>query len=269
MLIYNNTINILNLETLENMYLIIFKTVAATSIFLLTLTAGLLPLKIAKNKIHFLYLGDAFASGVFLSAALLHLLPDADKGFHQILTNHAYPIAQLICVTTFILLLIMERSILTYGKHHFSDSKTIAPFLLVLLLSIHSLVEGAAIGTSFSLAETSMIFFAVIAHKGSESFALAINLHHYNLSTKNIQKIITIFSFITPLGIFVASLIMYALQTSAGNILGATLNAITAGTFLYLGTEHMVEKTKLFENSIEILALILGITLMAVVAIWV
>ena len=250
------------------MYLIIFKAIAATSIFLLTITAGLLPLKIIKTKTSLLYLGDAFASGVFLSAALLHLLPEADKGFQQILTNHTYPIAQLICVITFILLSIMERSVLTYGKHHFSDSKTIAPFLLVLLLSVHSLVEGAAIGTGFSLAETSMIFFAVIAHKGSESFALAVNLNRYSLSTKNIQKIITIFSFITPLGIFVASLIMYVLQTRAGSALGATLNAITAGTFLYLGTEHMVEKTKSFESPIEILALLLGITLMALVAIW-
>ncbi|MEI8055714.1 MAG: ZIP family metal transporter [bacterium] len=114
-----------------------FKTIAATSIFLLTLTAGLLPLKVAKNKNHLLYLGDAFASGIFLSTALLHLLPDADKGFHQVLTNNTYPIAPLICSATFISLLIMERTVLTYG----------APFLLILL-SIHSLVEGTAIGTS-------------------------------------------------------------------------------------------------------------------------
>ncbi|MEI8055236.1 MAG: ZIP family metal transporter, partial [bacterium] len=133
----------------------------------------------------------------------------------------------------------------------------------------NNLQKGCYTTTSFGLAETSMIFFAVIAHKGSESFALAVNLRHYNLSIKNIQKIITIFSFITPLGIFVASLVMYTLQTSTGNILGATLNAVAAGTFLYLGAEHMVEKTRSFESPIEILALILGVILMAAVAIWV
>lgn len=250
------------------MYLIIFKVIAAASIFLLTLTAGLLPLKIAKDKTHLLGLGDAFASGIFLSAALLHLLPEADQVFHDVFGNNChYPFAQLICITVFVLLLVMERSVITYGKYHFSDNRSTAPFLLVLLLSIHSLVEGAAIGTNINLVETSMIFFAVIAHKGSESFALAANLHRYSLSEKNIRKIMTIFSFITPLGIFIASLIMYALQTSSGNILGAIFNAITAGTFLYLGTEHMVEKTKSFDNPSEILALILGITLMALVAI--
>ncbi|EKE00660.1 MAG: zinc/iron ABC transporter permease [uncultured bacterium] len=251
------------------MYLALFKAIAATSIFLLTLTAGLLPLKIAKEKAHLLHLGDAFASGVFLSAALLHLLPEADKGFRLILSNDSYPLAQLICIASFVLLLLMERSIFTYGKRHFPDSKIIAPFLLILLLAIHSLVEGAAIGTSINLAETSMLFFAVIAHKGSESFALAINLHHYSVSTKNIKQIIALFSFITPLGIFVASLVMYALQTNSGNTLGSVFNAIAAGTFLYLGTEHLVEGAKSFESFLEIAALILGITLMALVAIWV
>jgi len=251
------------------MYLILLKTIAATSIFLLTLIAGLLPLKIAKDKVQFLYLGDAFASGVFISAALLHLLPEADNGFRHILSNGCYPFAQLICIATFVLLLIMERSVTTYSKLHFSGSKITAPFLLVMLLSIHSLVEGAAIGTSINLAETSMIFFAVIAHKASESFALAVNLHHYDLSTKNIQLIMAIFSFITPLGIFIASLITYTLQTGSGNTLGTIFTAITAGTFLYLGAKHVIEDTKSFENPAGILALILGITLMATVAIWI
>lgn len=251
------------------MYLILLKAIAATSIFLLTLTAGLLPLKIAKDKTQFLYLGDAFASGVFISAALLHLLPEADNGFRHILNNGGYPFAQLICIATFVLLLIMERSVITYSKYHFSSSKITAPFLLVLLLSIHSLVEGAAIGASINLAETSMIFFAVIAHKASESFALAVNLHHYSISTKNIQLIMAIFSFITPLGIFIASLIIYALQTNSGSTLGAVFNAIMAGTFLYLGAKHIIEDTKSFEKTAGILALMLGISLMAIVAIWV
>lgn len=251
------------------MHLIIFKTIAAASIFLLTLTAGLLPIKIAKNKAHLLCLGDAFASGVFLSAALLHLLPEATHGFQHALSKDCYPFAQLICITTFVLLLIMERGIFTYGKHNSSDHKIIAPFLLILLLAIHSLVEGAAIGTSNTPAETTMLFFAVIAHKGSESFALATNLHHHNLTTKNIQKIIAIFSFLTPLGIFIASLVMYALQTNSGNIIGAVFNAIAAGTFLYLATEHLIKGTKSLENFLEIIALISGITLMALVAIYI
>lgn len=250
------------------MYLIIFKTIAAVSIFLLTLIAGLLPMKIAKNKAHLLCLGDAFASGVFLSAALLHLLPEAENGF-RVITNNTYPFAQFICIITFVVLLIMERGIFTLSKNHKVHNKIIAPLLLILLLTIHSLVEGAAIGTGNTFAETSMLFFAVIAHKGSESFALATNLHHHNLTTKNVQQIIAIFSFITPLGIFIASLVMYALQTNSGNTIGAIFNAIAAGTFLYLATEHLLKGTKFLENFYAIVTLILGIALMALVAIYI
>lgn len=246
------------------MYLIIFKTVAAIGIFLLTLIAGLFPLKIAKTKTHLLCLGDSFANGVFLSAALLHLLPEADEGFRDILGDHTFPFAQLICVIIFVLLLVMERGICTYNKHHPSDSRIAMPLFLILLLTIHSLIEGAVIGTTTNLAEASMIFFAVFAHKGSESFALTVNLHHYKLSEKNIQKIISVFSFVTPIGIFIASLIMYTLQTSPGSAIGPVFNAITAGTFLYFGTEHMTEEAKSFESPMEILVLILGIVPIAI-----
>ena len=113
-----------------------------------------------------------------------------------------------------------------------------------------------------------MIFFAVIAHKGSESFALAVNLHRHLVSATNIKKIILFFALVTPLGIFIASLVTYLLQTGSGSLLGAILDAVTAGTFLYLGTEHMLECDQPFEHSNEILALIIGIAMMATIAIW-
>lgn len=247
---------------------IIFKTAAAISILLLTLATGLIPLKIAETKKHLLCLGDAFASGVFLSAALLHLLPDASNGFQNILGTDCYPWASLICLAAFVLLLIMERSVIAYSQHRFYDIKNTMPLLLVLLLTIHALVEGAAIGAGINLAETSMIFLAVVAHKSSESFSLAINLYHYNLSAKNIRRIMAIFACVTPLGIFIASFITYVLQSGSGSILSAILSAVTAGTFLYLGTEHMIEDTKSMSSIAEILSLMAGITLMALIAIW-
>lgn len=251
------------------MHLITFKTVAATTIFLLTVIFGLLPSRIAKTRAHWLHLGDAFAGGVFLSAALLHLLPDASNRFREILPgDDVYPFAYLICITAFICLLIMERGISAYDKTRTVKNKNLSSFLLVLLLSIHSLAEGAAIGAGSSLIETSMIFFAVIAHKGSESFALAVNLQRHLISAINIKKIILLFALVTPLGIFIASLVTHLLQTGSGNFLGAILDAITAGTFLYLGTEHMLECDQPFEHRNEILALLVGIAMMAIIAIW-
>lgn len=251
------------------MPIVSFKIIAALSILILTIVAGLLPLRLAKNYKHLLHFGDAFASGVFLSAALLHLLPEAEQGFSHVLGSINYPAAQLICIVTFIVLLLMERGVLIYGHCHEPNGNITTPFLLTLVLTIHSFVEGAAIGISSSFAGAFIIYLAIIAHKGSESFALSTNLHRYNLTLRNITRIILIFSLMTPLGVFAASLTKYCLQTNSGELLEATFNAIATGTFLYLGTAHIIEGVKSFERIGELVSLIFGITLMALVAIWV
>ncbi len=248
------------------MYLMITKTLVASSIFLLTIATGFLPLKIIKRDIHLFSWCDAFASGVFLSTALLHLLPEASEKFGS---TYNYPLAALICIITCILLVVIERGILMYNNRHLTNHKPIVPIFLVLLLSIHSLVEGAAIGANANLIETITIFFAVLAHKGSESFALTINLHRFGITINTIRQIIVGFSLITPLGIFIASYVLYATATDSGNIISAYFNAIAAGTFLYLGTEHLSENKNSFEKISGIVALICGVTLMAVVALWV
>jgi solute carrier family 39 (zinc transporter), member 1/2/3 len=248
------------------MHLIIVKIILAVSIFLLTLVSGFWPLKIFKHDFKFFNWGDAFASGVFLSAALLHLLPEASE---KLGAFYNYPLAGLICVSTCILLLIIERGIFIYNNSYFANNKQLVPIFLILLLSIHSLVEGAAIGINSNFIETFTIFFAVLAHKGSESFALTVNLHHFGIEKNRIKQIITIFSFITPIGIFISSYIVYMLSSYTGATISAYFNATAAGTFLYLGTEHLIEGKKSFENISEIMALICGVALMALVALWV
>lgn len=250
------------------MCLLIAKTIFATTIFFLTLITGFLPLKIIKHNTAFLVLCDAFASGVFLSAALLHLLPDSVSTFNSIYGG-TYPLPYFICIATCVLLLIMERMLSIYSKNHLPNNKVMVPIFLILLLTIHSLVEGAAIGANTNLFETMAIFFAVFAHKGSESFALTVNLHRFSLPTKRIKQIISGFSFMTPIGIFIASWIIYASATDSGGVFVAIFDAIAAGTFLYLGMEHLVNSKKFFEKTSELVALIFGVTMMAVAAIWV
>lgn len=305
------------------MSLLLCKTLAAISIFLLTLVAGLLPLRVAVRNKKILHLGDAFASGIFLSAALLHLLPDAEASFakfHAAATSvggggETYPLAQLFCAISFVVLLLMERGLVVYGKYKArflclngngnsvddkgeygqagnvaaptnlcchgascdctngsatTNKNVVMPYLLLLILAVHSFIEGSAIGIGDTFASVLVIYLAVIAHKCSESLALTSNLYRYSLSIKRIAWIIFIFSFLTPLGILFASVIENAVHFSANSSLFEGLfDAVAAGTFLYLGTVHIMECEKSFEDLGEIIALILGITLMSVVAIWV
>lgn len=270
------------------MSLIIFKLLAALSIFVLTLSAGLIPLRFALNNKKIFHLGDAFASGIFLSAALLHLLPDAEAIFHKIYGNDSYPLAQLYCVIAFIFLLFIERGVAMYSKHRAAfhshhhklnndhnsiqcgcGKNILTPLLLLLVLSVHSFIEGAAIGISEGLTGALIIYVAVIVHKGSESLALASNLYRYELKLKHIGRLVVAFSFMTPLGILFASMVNNVINNSTGQLLEAIFSAIAAGTFLYLGTVHIMECEKSFEDFGEITALILGIVLMSTVALWV
>jgi len=229
---------------------------------------GLIPLKIAKHNTRFFGLCDSFASGVFLSTALLHMLPESAEKFNAIYSGH-YPLAYLICIITYIAFLAMERGASIYKNIYLANSKIIVPGFLITLLAIHSLVEGAAIGVNTNIIEALAIFLAVFAHKSSESFALTVNMHRFDISTKIIKRTIALFSLMTPLGIFIASYVVHASQTNSGGLLTANLNAIAAGTFLYLGVEHLVEGKTSFAKVQETTALITGVALMAVVAIWV
>ena len=165
------------------MHLLAFKILFALSIFLLTVFMGFLPLRIAKHNTRFFGLCDAFASGVFLSTALLHLLPESAEKFEEIFKGD-YPIAYLICIATYMFFLIMERGISIYKNIHLTHSKILVPSFLVILLTIHSLVEGAAIGANTNVLEALAIFLAVFAHKSSESFALTVNLHRFGVAEK-------------------------------------------------------------------------------------
>lgn len=251
------------------MSLLTTKFIFAASILALTLIAAFIPFKIAKHNSRFLSISDFLASGIFLGAGLLHLLPDAVNKFQTLHIDIEYPIAYVLCASAFLLFIVLEKGISIYGKVEISGNKIIAPIFLTFILSIHALVEGAAIGINSSFFETTAIFLAVFAHKGSESFALSANLHRLKISKSSISKIISIFALMTPIGIFIASSIMFISKSTTANLLEGIFSAVAAGTFLYLGTEHLFEEKTLKEQSSEVVALIAGTALMAIVAIWV
>jgi len=252
------------------MCLLILRVVFAIGIFILTIFSGILPLKIVKYDSKLLNLCDVFSSGIFLSTALLHTLPDAVSKFNEFSNIH-YPLPYLVCIITFIIFVISEK--LLFNHHISSDNdknrKIATPFFLIILLGFHSLIEGAAIGSNANIFEAIAVFIAVFAHKGSESFALSVNLRRSNVSENGIKNIITLYSIITPLGLFIASYITFMTNTNTGGITAAYFNAITSGTFLYLGTEHLIGCSTCSDKHKETTALLCGIFLMALVAIWV
>ena len=99
--------------------------------------------------------GEYFSDGVFLGAGLIHLLPDAQMGFDKIYSSE-FPIILTICAfSVFFLRAIEEGSTKLYGK--FNNYVWLA-YLLTLLLSVHSVLAGIALGIESTLSTFLIIY---------------------------------------------------------------------------------------------------------------
>jgi zinc transporter ZupT len=211
-------------------------------------------------------IGETLATGVFLGAALLHMMPEANVLFHQ--SGYHYPFSYLITGATFLLFLWLEH----LGKelYHHSDKDANHPAFAILawlMLSIHSLVLGTALGFAQEYSFVIMLFFAIITHKWAESFAIAVQLNKSSLTTKKSILFFLIFALMTPLGIFIGWYVEHGMETHS--IFDPILIAISAGTFLYLGTLHGLERCVMVErccNLRDFSFVIIGFLLMALVA---
>jgi solute carrier family 39 (zinc transporter), member 1/2/3 len=252
------------------MSLILYKFFSALMIFSVSLIAVIYPLKKRANPSHhgLLELGDAFASGIFLGAALFHMLPDATFYFTQALGPINYPLAELFCALGFLLLIFLERFVNKSSSQHTSNH---LPYIIAVIIILHAFIEGTVLGINNSLTATAVIFLAILAHKGSESFALAVTLNRSQLSLRHIVILITIFSLMTPLGIASGTALIAMTQDKFGLLLNAGFNAFAAGTFLYMSSLHHINhhhKAQDKEGMIEFFVLLAGITVMALLAIW-
>lgn len=249
------------------MSLLFYKAIAGVLIFITSLVAVIYPLKARAHPEHhpFLELGDAFASGIFLGTALFHMLPDAIHGFASTLSGTHYPVAEFFCAGGFLVLLFLER--LAQCKIN-----SAMPYMVALILIIHSLIEGGVLGINVTMATAFVIFVAIIAHKSSESFALAIVLNRSQISLKKISMIVGLFSLMTPIGIVLGSTMASLLQYKTGQLWTAGFNAFAAGTFLYMSTLHHInhhERLHDAEDLREFIFLFLGLSVMALLALWV
>lgn len=253
------------------MSLITYKIIAGLLIFITSLVAVIYPIKVRARPEHrpSLEAADAFASGIFLGAALFHMLPDAASVFSTTLVHTDYPLAELFCACGFLILLFLER--LSKCAPSTNTSTNALPYMIALILVIHSLIEGAVLGINTTLQTASIIFLAIIAHKGSESFALAVILNPTRLALRKIILIVGLFSLMTPLGIVLGAMLTSGIQLRSTQLLTAGFNAFAAGTFLYMSTLHHInhhERMHESENLLEFLFLLTGMVIMAVLAFW-
>lgn len=244
------------------------KLISALAILMITLLSGLYPFfkKMTTHKNFEFPIGEALACGVFLGAGLIHMLGDASTEFYQL--HISYPVPFLLAGLTFLLLLFLEHIGQELHAEHGANSKSFA-ILSMILLSIHSFLAGAALGFSDSIAMTILILFAILAHKWAASFALAIQITKSTLLIRPGLILFTIFAIMAPLGILFGTVVTNTLGQYP--LLAPIFSSLAAGTFLYLGSLHGLERAVLVKQCCRLnlfYYVIGGFVLMAVVAIW-
>lgn len=250
------------------MSLITFQLMAALLLFIVAMAAGLLPMRFNHNHTKHRQFTDSITNGIFLGAAIFHMLPDAQRGFSEIGLNH-YPYALLLCFSGIILLQLIKYIAVYFNQG--LDNSRLTGLIILMVLCLHSLIEGATLGINTLLVNAFVIFIAIIAHKSCDSFALASTLKRYPIHQAHLF-IITAYSLMTPLGIAIASNIISILSNHSGILVESTLNAIAAGTFIYIGAlDAIVQQIKvknLKQNLIDFVILLGGMSIMALFAIW-
>ncbi|HAU1604066.1 TPA: zinc transporter [Legionella pneumophila] len=245
------------------------KIIFAVSIFIVILIAGWYPFKkrIKDDKHIDFPIGETLATGVFLGAALLHMLPESNALFKEM--GYNYPFAFIITGVVFLIFLWFEHLGKELYHHHDAEHPAFA-ILAWAMLSVHSLMLGAALGFTQYNSMIIMLFLAIITHKWAESLAIAIQLNKSSMSTRKSMVFFFFFSLMTPLGIYFGWYFGHGVETNS--LFDPILIAASAGTFLYLGTLHGLERCVMVErccNLSDFSFVIIGFLLMASVAIYV
>ncbi|QIW09348.1 ZIP family metal transporter [Francisella sp. LA112445] len=235
-------------------------------ILLVTIVSGSFPfIKKASNPTFNFPVGDALANGVFLGAGLIHMLSDSANDFADL--HIAYPFPFLIAGITILLFLLIEHIGGALSKAN-KGNLTFMAIMATIMLSIHSFFEGAALGLSEQASIALVIFIAIMAHKWAASFALSISINKTNLKFSMRALLFIFFILMTPLGIILGQ---ETLHYVSNPYIEPVFTSIAAGTFIYLGTLHGLDKSVLIKdccNTKQYFFVILGFAIMAIVAIW-
>lgn len=231
----------------EPMSLLTFKLLAAVAILAIAIIGGVIPLFAARHESsrRFFSLGNAFAGGLFLGVGFIHLLPEGMEKLEGVVD---YPLAALLAALGLGALLLIDRVI--YGDHHANQSpdnlqiqQSIYPYVLLALLSIHSVIAGITLGLESHVVGSFAIMLGILSHKGSAAFALMVSVHEAGIRAKQQKTMLAIFAAMTPLGILIGLIAAFFLSENETitALIEGSFNALAAGTFIYVATIEIID----------------------------
>jgi zinc transporter 1/2/3 len=215
---------------------------------------------------------NAFAGGVFLGAGLIHMLPDAREKFQSIFVGMEYPHFALIAGVAFLLVLLVDK-VVTLPRFSDisepSDGGAAYPYILAVLLSVHSVITGIALGLEQSLVGAAAILVAVLAHKSIAAMALSISIDREKIDERRGRVLRRTFYVMTPAGIVIGTIWSGLLEGRTEAVVEGIFDAVAGGTFLYISVvDILVEEFRPPSLGLLFLAAAGGFAIMAALAVW-
>lgn len=247
---------------------IIYIAVAFGIIFITGFVGGMIPTRVPETEggKRLLSMGNALAGGIFFGAAFIHLLPDS-LSFLWVSGSGEVPLAPFLFGSVGFLLVLFLEKVLLGGEDvgaMAAGKPSIYPYVLTLILSVHSLIAGTALGLEGETPDAVALLFAILAHKTFAGIALGISLYRGGIALHRHRIIVTIFALSTPIGLVIGSILSAALMNDAARLFEGVFDGIAAGTFLYVALMDIISET--FEERTDrwykFLLIVLGIGLM-------
>ncbi len=192
-------------------------------------------------------LGQAFSAGVFLALSLIIMLPNGSHLFKKALPHVGYPLASVAALVAYLTLLALghagnaERSA---AVREDLLTTPLIPVIMTVMIAIPSFLLGTALGISDTSAAL-VIFVAIMLHKGSAGFALALAMARSTMTPMQSFALYGLFACSTPLGIILGADVHEYLTGHAMILVKATILSLASGVFFYMGTLHEMKHAPL------------------------
>lgn len=215
-------------------------------------------------------LGQAFSAGVFLALSLIIMLPNGAHLFGKAFPGIHYPLASATALASYMALLALGH--LAYAKRLESrGDPALTPSAIPIIMTVMIAIPSFLLGTALGVSEESMavmILVAILIHKGSAGFALALAMVRSTLTRDRSFALFGLFACATPVGILLGADVHEYLKGYTILCLKAVILSLASGVFLYMGTLHEMKHAPLIVHCCTVrgfVALLAGLVLTALV----
>ncbi|MCH8013612.1 MAG: ZIP family metal transporter [Candidatus Dadabacteria bacterium] len=198
-------------------------------------------------------LGGAFTAGVFLALSLILMYPSASKLLNKSFPDFDYPIVSVLVLCVFLVLLGLEHIIKNFERKSASTNNQLSnptiPIIMTVMIAIPSFFLGTALGVS-DPSTAVFIWIAIMVHKSSAAFALALKMVRSTLTRNQTLIIFSLFALSTPIGIIFGEDLHDYLSSETLALVKGFILALASGTFLYMATLHDLEHAPLIKSCV-------------------